>query len=122
MNPSTPLIERFGRWAGGIIRGDLGQTVDNTPVSEEIGRRMWVSLRLLMFGTLIGTTLGVAAGAFSAVKQHRPVDHLVAVFSFVALSRPVVVLAVRYKDAGISLADMLRVTGDTHRLDTTAMT
>ena len=73
MNDRTPLVDRFGRWAGGVVRGDLGRTIDNTPVNEEIGRRMWVSLRLLLFGALVGTTLGVAAGAFSAVKQHRPV-------------------------------------------------
>ena len=80
---------------------------------------MWVSLRLLLFGALIGTTLGVAAGAFSAVKQHRPVDHLVTVFSFVTLSTPVVVLAVLYKNAGIALNDALGFTGDTKLLYTT---
>ena len=53
--------------------------------AEEIGRRMWVSLRLVLLGVFVGTTLGVAAGAFSAVKQHRPVDHFVTVFSFIVL-------------------------------------
>ena len=119
MNNRTPLVDRFSRWAGGVIRGDLGRTIDNTPVSEEIARRMWVSLRLLLFAALFGTTLGVAAGAFSAVKQHRPVDHLLTVFSFVTLSTPVVVLAVLYKNAGISLNDALGFTGDTKLLYTT---
>jgi peptide/nickel transport system permease protein len=119
MNNRTPLIDRFATWAGGVVRGDLGRTIDNTPVNEEIGRRMWVSLRLLIFGALFGTMLGVAAGAFSAVKQHRPADHLVTVFSFVTLSTPVVVLAVLYKNAGISLNDALGFTGDTKLLYTT---
>ncbi len=26
MNNKTPLVDRFGRWAGGVIRGDLGRT------------------------------------------------------------------------------------------------
>ena len=52
MNNRTPLVDRFGRWAGGVVRGDLGRTIDNTSVNEEIGRRMWVSLRLLLFGAL----------------------------------------------------------------------
>ena len=119
MNDKTPLVARFERWAGGVLRGDLGQTVDNTPVSDEIGRRMWVSLRLLLFGALIGTTLGVAAGAFSAVKQHRPVDHSITVFSFVILSTPVVVLAVLYKNVGIGLNEVLGFTGDVKLLYTT---
>jgi peptide/nickel transport system permease protein len=119
MNNRTPLIERIGRWAGGVVRGDLGRTIDNTSVGEEIGRRMWVSLRLLLLAALIGTTLGVAVGAVSAVKQHRPVDHLTTVFSFVTLSIPVVVLAVLYKNAGIGLNDALGFTGDTKLLYTT---
>ena len=80
---------------------------------------MWVSLRLVLLGVFVGTSLGVAAGAFSAVKQHRPVDHFVTVFSFVVLSTPVVVLAVLYKNAGISLNDALGFTGDTKLLYTT---
>jgi peptide/nickel transport system permease protein len=119
MNDKTPLVTRFGRWAGGVVRGDLGRTVDNTPVNEEIGRRMWVSLRLLLFGAIFGTTLGVAAGAYSAVKQHKPADHFVTVFSFVTLSTPVVVLAVLYKNLGIGLNDALGFTGATKLLYTT---
>ena len=119
MNNRTPLLVRFERWGSGVIRGDLGRTVDNTSVNEEIGRRMWVSLRLLLFGALFGAALGVAAGAFSAVRQHRPVDHAVTLFSFVTLSIPVVVLAVLYKNAGIALNDALGFTGETKLLYTT---
>lgn len=119
MNDKRPLPERFARWAAGVIRGDLGLTIDSTPVNEEIGRRMWVSLRLLIFGALMGTLLGVAAGAFSAVQQHRPADHILTVFSFVILSTPVVVLAVLYKNAGITLNEVLGFTGPTKLLYTT---
>lgn len=119
MNDRTPLAERFTRWSGGVVRGDLGQTIDNTPVSDEIGRRMWVSLRLLLFGALLGTTLGVAAGAFSAVRQHRPADHVITIFSFIVLSTPIVVLAVLYKNFGIALNEALGFTGATKLLYTT---
>ena len=119
MNDKTPLMDRFQRWAGGVVRGDFGRTIENNSVNEELGRRMWVSLRLLLFGALLGTSLGVAAGAFSAVKQHRPADHILTVFSFVILSIPVVVLAVLYKNAGIGLNNMLGFTGSTKLLYTT---
>ena len=36
----------------GVLRGDLGLTIDGQPVSDEIGRRMWVSLRLLLLGAI----------------------------------------------------------------------
>src|SRR5437879_2251256 len=89
MNDKTPVLRRFSRWAEDVMRGDLGQTIENQSVNEELGRRMWVSLRLVLLGSFIGTFLGVAAGAYGAVKQYRPSDYLIAVFSFVILSIPI---------------------------------
>src|SRR6185369_870604 len=40
MNDKVPVLTRFGRWATGVVHGDLGQTVENQPVNEELGRRM----------------------------------------------------------------------------------
>ena len=119
MNDKTPVLGRFGRWADGVAHGDLGQTIENQPVNDELGRRMWVSLRLLLIGSLVGTLLGVAAGAYGAVKQYRLSDYLLTVSSFVILSIPVVVLAVLFKNAGIGLNNVLGFTGDTKLLYTT---
>lgn len=119
MNDRTPVLVRFGRWAGGITRGDLGLTIENKPLNDEIGRRMWVSLRLVLIGSFVGTVLGVAAGAYAAVKQHRAPDYLLALFSFVTLSIPAVVLAVLFKNAGIALNEALGFTGETRLLYTT---
>jgi peptide/nickel transport system permease protein len=119
MNDKTPVLVRFGRWAAGVTHGDLGQTIENQRVNDELGRRMWVSLRLLLIGSLLGTLLGVAAGAYGAVKQYRLSDYVLAIFSFVILSIPVVVLAVLLKNAGIGLNNVLGFTGDTKLLYTT---
>jgi peptide/nickel transport system permease protein len=119
MNDKTPILQRFGRWAGGVVHGDLGQTIENQPVNDELGRRMWVSLRLLLIGSLAGTLLGVAAGAYGAIKQYKASDHLLTVFSFVILSIPVVVLAVLLKNSGTGLNNVLGFTGNTKLLYTT---
>lgn len=103
MNDKVPVLTRYSRWAGGLVRGDLGRTIDNQSVNDEIGRRMWVSLRLVLVGAIVGTLLGVAAGAYGAVKQYQPADRLLTVFSFVVLSIPAVVLGVLFKNAGIGL-------------------
>jgi peptide/nickel transport system permease protein len=119
LNDKTPVFTRFRRWSEGLLRGDLGLTIDGKPVGDEIGRRMWVSLRLLLIGSLLGTVLGVAAGAYAAVKQYRIPDRVLAVTSFVTLSIPTVVLAVLFKNAGIGLNNLLGFTGDTKLLYTT---
>ena len=103
MNDKVPVLARFRHWAGGVVRGDLGRTVDNQPVNDEIGRRVWVSLRLVVVGSLVGTLLGIAAGAYGAVKQYQLSDRFLTVFSFVVLSIPTVVLGVLFKNAGIGL-------------------
>ena len=119
MNDKTPVARRFSRWTTGLAHADLGLTIEGTPVNDEISRRMWVSLRLVLIGSIVGTFLGVAAGAYGAVKQYRPADYLLSVFSFVALSTPVVVLAVLLKNAGIGLNNVLGFTGETKLLYTT---
>jgi peptide/nickel transport system permease protein len=119
MNDKVPVVQRFGRWAGGLLRGDLGRTIDNQSVNAEIGRRIWVSLRLLVIGSLIGTLLGVAGGAYGAVKQYQLSDRLITIFSFVVLSIPAVVLGVLFKNAGIGLNNLLGFRGSTKLLYTT---
>ena len=81
--------------------GNLGKTIDGGSVNEEMGRRMVVSLRLLLVGSILGSLAGVAAGAYGAVKQYGRSDHAMTFTSFVILSVPTVVLAVFMVMAGI---------------------
>src|SRR5262245_35454681 len=89
INDKVPFVERFGAWAGHAVTGDLGRTIDDTSVNDEFGRRLGVSLRLLILGTLVGTVVGVLAGAWGAIRQYRFSDRAVTILSFVLLSTPV---------------------------------
>jgi len=102
LNDKTPITDRFTRWVSGLVRSDLGLTVDGGSVNDEMGRRVWVSLRVLLIGSLLGTLAGVAAGAYSAVKQYNFSDHAITLVSFVILSVNTVVLAVFLANAGTS--------------------
>lgn len=97
MNDHTPVLERFGTWSSHALTGDFGRTIDDTSVNAEFGRRVGVSLRLLIAGTLIGTVLGVLAGFWGAVRQYRPSDRIVTLLSFLVLSTPMFLLAVLLK-------------------------
>jgi peptide/nickel transport system permease protein len=107
LNDKIPLVERFGHWANAVVHGDLGKTIDSGSVNEEFGRRIWVSVRLLLIGSILGSLAGVAAGAYAAVKQYRVSDHTMTVASFVILSVPTVVLAVFLKTSGTDLNQAL---------------
>ncbi|WP_163506264.1 ABC transporter permease [Fodinicola acaciae] len=117
INDHTPVIVRFGSWAGGVLHGDFGRTIDNTSVNEEFGRRLGVSLRLLLLGTIVGTIAGIAAGAYSALRQYRFSDRAITIISFVLLSTPVFLLAVLLKIGAIAFnqavgADVILFTGE----------
>ncbi|MEQ1909824.1 MAG: ABC transporter permease [Vicinamibacterales bacterium] len=119
LNDKVPVLTRFTTWGRGVVSGNLGRTIDNQSVNVEIGRRMWVSLRLVLIGAVVGTFLGVAAGAYSAVKQYQLSDRLLTIFSFVVLSIPAVVLGVLFKNVGIGLNNALGFRGGVKLLYTT---
>jgi peptide/nickel transport system permease protein len=104
-NDRTPILERYGTWVGGIAHGDFGRTIDGDPVREEMGRRIAVSLRLLLLGIIIGGAVGVLAGAWGAIRQYHASDHAITLLSFVVLSTPVFVLAVVLEIVAIGIND-----------------
>ena len=101
LNDKTPVLERFKTWAGGVLHGDFGKTWEGDSVNAEMGRRIGVSLRLLLIATIVGGTLGVLAGAWGAIRQYQFSDHAVTMLSFVILSIPVFVLAVVLEVAAV---------------------
>ena len=59
----------------------------------------------MLLGSLLGMLLGVAAGAWSAVRQYRISDRLLTVLSFVLLSTPVFLVALLLKNGAIAAKD-----------------
>ncbi|WP_278260798.1 ABC transporter permease [Nocardia sp. AG03] len=92
-----PIPQRYLTWLGGVVQGDFGTTLAGQPVSEELGRRVAVSLRLLILGSVIGTVLGVLIGAAGAIRQYRFSDYFTTVLSLLIISTPVFLLATLLK-------------------------
>ena len=90
---NEPIPIRYVKWASGAIHGDFGTTVTGQPVSDELWRRIGVSLRLVVIGSLLGTVLGVVVGAWGAIRQYRLSDRLITVLSLLVLSTPTFVVA-----------------------------
>jgi peptide/nickel transport system permease protein len=107
LNDKTPILQRFVRWVRGVLDLDMGQTVDGGSVNDEMGRRVGVSLRLLLIGSILGTLAGISAGAYSAVRQYGPSDRVMTLISFVILSVNTVVLAVFLANAGIKFNNLI---------------
>jgi peptide/nickel transport system permease protein len=94
LNPDTPIFVRYGKWVDGVVHGDLGKTWQNTSVNAEFGRRVWVSTRLLVIATILGSVIGVLVGAWGAIKQYKFFDRSSTLLSFFFLSMPVFVIGI----------------------------
>lgn len=101
LNPDTPILQRYGRWIGDVVTGDFGETWDGNSIDAVLGRRILVTLRLLVVGTVLGAGLGVLLGAVSAVKQYRLSDRAITILSFAVLAVPVLVLGIVLQVAAI---------------------
>jgi peptide/nickel transport system permease protein len=93
LNLDKPIALRYLHWAGGAVHGDFGTTIGGQPVSDELWRRIGVSLRLLIIGSVAGTVIGVVAGAWSAIRQYRISDRVITVLSLLVISTPTFVMA-----------------------------
>ena len=89
-----PMYVQYFRWAGKLVRGDFGQSL-------EFQKPVWdlVSERLLMTIILAGTTaifswaLSIPIGIYSAVRQHSVEDYTITFIGFLGLAVPDFLLA-----------------------------
>src|SRR3954453_14874855 len=88
-----PIPLRYGHWVSGVVRGDFGTTIAGQPVSDELWRRIGVSLRLVFIGSVLGTFIGVVVGARGAIRRDRVSDRIITVLSLLLISMPTFVVA-----------------------------
>jgi len=94
LSDQVPLIQRWWVWSSSIVtHWDWGQSPRGGPVNEEIGRRVWVSVRLITIGSLLGAALGVLVGAWTATRQYQLSDRTFTFLALLGLSVPSFVVA-----------------------------
>lgn len=110
VNDEVPLLTRYTKWAGNVIQGDFGEDLEQNRVSDEFSRRVWVSLRLLLLGSIFGAGLGVFIGVVSAVRQYKVFDRSFGFAAYFILSTPVFLLAILLKFSGIKINEAIGTT------------
>jgi peptide/nickel transport system permease protein len=73
-----PLLEQYAIYLKNLAHGDLGESFRyrNTPVSELIFRKMWVSAQIGLIALVIVFGLGIPVGLYAALRQGRWTDPL----------------------------------------------
>ena len=84
-----PLLVQYLYWVGGVLQGDLGESLrHNRPVLELILLKLPVTLQLAVMGIVIAMTLGVTGGVISALRPNSMVDYATNVVSLAGISVP----------------------------------
>jgi peptide/nickel transport system permease protein len=89
-----PLLARYAAWAMDALQGDLGYSRNfSRPVLEVVGPRLANTAALMIAAFVIALAVGISLGIVAAAKPRSVVDHIVNLFSFVAVSVPTFWLA-----------------------------
>ena len=84
-----PLPVRYGYWVGGVLRGDLGESVrTQQPVLGLIVQKLPVTLELAVLAMAIALAIGIPAGIVSAVGRGTLWDSAANAFALWGLSTP----------------------------------
>jgi peptide/nickel transport system permease protein len=72
-----PPPTRYLRWAGALLRGDLGTSyATHQPVATLIGERLPNTLLLQSISLLASLVIAIPVGALAATRPHSPFDYL----------------------------------------------
>ena len=84
-----PLPVRYGYWMGGVLQGDLGESVrTQQPVLTLVLQKLPVTLELALLAMTIALLIGIPAGIVSAVGRGTAWDTAANVLALWGISTP----------------------------------
>ncbi len=90
-----PLPVQYVDWLSHIVRGDLGVSIlERVPVTDQIKRRVPITLHLGVLAFLISILVGVPLGVVSAVRRGKWIDTLFTTLANIGITVPVFWLGV----------------------------
>jgi peptide/nickel transport system permease protein len=91
----APVIVQFGRFAGRVLQGDLGNSFRNQrPVAGLIAERLPATLELVLVATVLALLVGIPFGVFCALRPHGWLSRTIQAVSLVGISTPTFVTGI----------------------------
>jgi len=93
------LDSQFFNYIWGVMQLDFGPSLNialrdqNVQVSEEISKRLPVSMQVGVFAVILGFLLGIPLGVLAAVYHNSPIDYVAMFFAVLGQATPAIVLA-----------------------------
>ncbi len=84
-----PIPTQFVKYVFNVVQGDLGISPwTTTPVTEELGRRLPVTLEFGLLAIICGLMISLPVGVTAAIRQDTIADYIGRSFAILALSIP----------------------------------
>ena len=84
-----PLPLRYAYWVGGVLRGDLGESIrTQQPVLDLIVQKLPVTVELALLAFVIALVIGIPAGIVAAIGRGTAWDVAANMFALWGLSTP----------------------------------
>jgi peptide/nickel transport system permease protein len=84
-----PLIQQYGSFLGGLLKGDLGHSLHfGEPVARILARHYPATLELAFAGMLVALAIALPLGILAAFHRDGPIDHASRFFSLLGVSIP----------------------------------
>ncbi|MBI2848372.1 MAG: ABC transporter permease [Chloroflexi bacterium] len=85
----VPVHIQYFRWIGQVFQGDLGLSLwTQRPISEDIAKRLPVSLELGILAINTGLLIALPVGVYSAIRQDTGLDYVGRTIAILFISVP----------------------------------
>ncbi len=89
MGLNRPALTRYFEWLGGIVQGDLGQSLTNKlDIAESIGKRLGNTLFLACVAAVVSVPLAIFLGLLAVRFRNRWPDKLISAITLTTVSIP----------------------------------
>lgn len=89
-----PFIVQYGNWLTGLLRGDLGRSLEYQRANVElIGERLLLTIALALFAFVITWVIAIPAGIYSATHPNSLLDYFFTVLNYAGVAIPNFMLA-----------------------------
>ena len=89
MGLNRPALTRYFEWLGGIVQGDLGQSLTNKlDIAESIGKRLGNTLFLACAAAVVSVPLAIFLGLLAVRYRNRWPDKLISAVTLTTVSIP----------------------------------
>ncbi len=89
MHLDEPFPVRYAYWLGGVVRGDLGESLRmQKPVTALIAEKLPVTIELALIAIVIALAIGIPAGIVSAIAKGTWWDYAANAVALWGLSTP----------------------------------